>query len=189
MKKYFLVFVILFSSTLLSPVNRAYGSEVVRFPVDEKSGEIRYTAIVVLDSTRDKQDLFNNAKEWATNSFVNLNCILQMQDKEDGILVIKANFNTGENCVALGGPPDRVEFTLTIYVKDGRYKYDIKDIHYKSGSDPKWDDKALNQDRPKFFMGSRWEAVQMKTSSAMLYLIKSLEQNMRSKKGKEDSSW
>ncbi len=103
----------------------------------EVSGEINYTEVVNVDTSIKKDELFNRTKAWFVDNYKSANDVIQMQDKDAGIIMGKGIFTYGYNPVSLS---DRVtvniSHTVKIYVKDGKYKYEITDLsgrYYSTG--------------------------------------------------------
>lgn len=118
--------IVLFCVSLLVIMsNTTYSTN---FPLDSSTGQVTYTAVVTVDSTLTADILYTNAKEWAAKYFKSAQHVIQMDDKETGTLILKGNFKTGTNCRAVIGPTDYINFTLSIYTKNGRYKYILTDL-------------------------------------------------------------
>lgn len=94
-------------------------------------GQIIYTGIVQVDSAK-KDELFNRAKAWFVTQYKSANDVIQMEDKEAGILMGKGLFVELYNFGFLVGPVSvNVYHTVKVYVKDGKYKYEITDLNGK----------------------------------------------------------
>jgi hypothetical protein len=94
-------------------------------PIDPQTHRITYEGVVEVPGVS-KSDLFTRANAWVVHAYRSANDVVQMQDKEAGQLIVK-----GLTRVSIGGV---VRHTLTIYVKDGRYKYVLTDLtHDASG--------------------------------------------------------
>lgn len=82
-----------------------------------------------------KEALYDKVYQSLVDVFVNAKNVLQMQDKEAGILVCKGltegSFSFNMMGTKTGKEP--ILFTLKIQVRDGRYKIDIYDIHTEKG--------------------------------------------------------
>jgi hypothetical protein len=92
----------------------------------QKDGAILYTGIIQVDSSASKSELYNRGKVWFINEFKSSNDVLQMQDKEAGILIGKGFFEI-EN-----GVNTQIWQTIKLYFKDGKYKYEITDLSMQS---------------------------------------------------------
>lgn len=82
-------------------------------------GDYHFTEVVGVDGVS-SNDLFTNAITWVSKQFSNPKSVIQLQDKDAGLLVIKGV--SSHNSISM------TTFKLTIQVKDGRYKYDLTDI-------------------------------------------------------------
>lgn len=94
----------------------AYSQDI--FPLDE-NGEIVYSEIVNVDSVSAKV-LYVRAHQWFANTFKSAQDVIQLDDKEAGIMIGKGFF---EAVSARNNLIVSVYFTVEIQTKDGRYKY------------------------------------------------------------------
>jgi hypothetical protein len=73
-----------------------------------------------------KDQLYSRAFEWVAKTYNSARAVIQMQDKESGKLVVK-----GLTRISIRGYEGGVvTHTLSIYVKDGRYKYILTDLNH-----------------------------------------------------------
>lgn len=105
--------------------------------IDSLSLPISFEKVVVVDSIS-SDELFNRAKMWFVTSFKDANAVIQNESKEDGMIVGKGQFNFVPTILVssnlIKGP---VSYTVTIMVKEGRYKYVISNfIHTSSSPSP-----------------------------------------------------
>jgi hypothetical protein len=107
----------------LNPVEVVVGSLPVK-----TDGKYKYTEVVKLDSTLSKNELYNRAKFLITDMYKSAKDVIQLDDKENGIILVKGLFEQYWQSSALGGNNVRVYHKLTLYLKDGRYKYEISDF-------------------------------------------------------------
>jgi hypothetical protein len=97
----------------------------------EKDGKIYYSEIITVDSSITKSELFVAARKWFANTYKSANDVIQMQDKEAGEIVGKG-IVTALLTIPLNSPEEiNAYHTITITVKDGRYKYEITDFYGK----------------------------------------------------------
>jgi hypothetical protein len=90
---------------------------------------ISFSEVVIVDSTLDKNHLFSSGRSWFNNSFRDSKEVLQIQDKESGELSGKGLFTYSPNAFALSAcTKGTIRFTVSIHVKDGRYKYVLSDF-------------------------------------------------------------
>jgi hypothetical protein len=103
----------------------------------QTNGVIIYTDIIDVDSSIKKDELFNRAKAWFVTEYKSANDVLQMQDKDAGIIMGKGMFKAGYNMGLMSGLSIvNVYHTVKIYVKDGKYKYEITDLNGQSYDSP-----------------------------------------------------
>lgn len=89
-----------------------------------------YTEVIKVDSNIFKNILFERARAWLNDKFRNYKEVSQIQDKESGELSIKGILFTHYlNSMAGSGAYCNVRFKLSIWVKDGRYKYEFTDYN------------------------------------------------------------
>ena len=75
----------------------------------------------------DKNELFVRGREWFNENFKSSKDVLQISDKETGELSGKGVMNVTYIFRYLGErkTPTDVNFQMSVWVKDGRYKYEI----------------------------------------------------------------
>ena len=80
-------------------------------------------------------------KSWVATNFVSANDVIQLDDKENGKMIIKGNTIVWVKSVGLNVDM-RVSFSLTIDVKDERFRYTYQVTDITSGSPSK---SSMNQ--------------------------------------------
>lgn len=89
---------------------------------------LSYSEVVQVNDVL-KNELFNRAKLWFATTYNSANDVLQIENKEEGELIGKAILKYEPNILSgseqLKG---NIRYTIKIYVKDGRYKYEITDF-------------------------------------------------------------
>ena len=92
-------------------------------PIDSNTNKYTFEGVVQAPNFS-KEQLYNFLREWFVIAFVNAESVLQMQDKEAGILIGKGrsgfDYSWINHC-DLG-------FTVKIYIKEGRFKYVFTDF-------------------------------------------------------------
>lgn len=99
-------------------------------PIDSLTGKITYTEVVYLDSLSDKNELFSRAREWFAKAYKSSTNVIQMEDKENGKIVGKASLQVYHNAWGMTSEAGYINYTISIYMKDGRYKYEITNFHH-----------------------------------------------------------
>lgn len=100
-----------------------------------------FAEVIKLDSSITKEELFKRARMWFAESFKSSKDVLQISDKESGELVGKPMFTYySQYFTGSGATKGKVSYTVKVFVKQGRYKYEIGDfMHeaYRSNEYPK----------------------------------------------------
>lgn len=95
-----------------------------QFPVNENGNE-EFKEVV---NTGIKKDMmFSNAQEWIAKTFGDYKKVIQFENKEDGKLIIKG-FSPINHVRKLDNLSERMSYTITIDIKDDKYRYTISDI-------------------------------------------------------------
>jgi hypothetical protein len=90
---------------------------------------LHYEGVIKTDSTYDAKKLYSMAIEWFATSFNNSKAVLQMQDKEAGIIVGKASItNETKGNFIISESYQKIDYTIKMYFKDGRFKYELMDF-------------------------------------------------------------
>ena len=96
-----------------------------------KDGSINYSEVVTVDSSLKKSDLFINAKKFFVGVYKSGKDVIQMEDKDAGIIIGKGYFKTYWKANLIFSADMDVWHTIKISIKDGKYKYEITDFTYK----------------------------------------------------------
>lgn len=96
------------------------------FPTE--NGLINYNEVVQVDSSLTAEDLYINAKKWLVVAFKSSKSVVQTDDKEAKLIIVKSFISKGHNSY-ISSPQNW--FTLKIEMKDGRYRYSLYDIRYE----------------------------------------------------------
>jgi hypothetical protein len=104
-------------------------------PIDNETGLISFSEVVLISDTVSKEELFNNAKHTFVVIFKNSQKVIQEENMDNGVIVGKGNFSVYAKAFGISAPAGYVNFTMSIYCKDGRYKYILTNfIHDGAGS-------------------------------------------------------
>src|SRR5258708_6037170 len=131
---------IMILNRFLNPFSMKYvlfillASPVIAF--SQKDSIVTYIGVVKIDSAS-KSDLYNAARQWFNYTFKDSKSVLQIQDKDAGQLSGKAASRGFFSSKVFGVSkkyPASFEFSIDIWVKDGKYKYQIFNIdNYQTG--------------------------------------------------------
>ncbi len=120
MKKILLIF-------LLAPVGLY--AQSITLPIDSISHKIDFTEVVKVDGAS-KDDLYIKAREWFAKTFVSAQKVIQMDDKDAGKIIGRGTARGVESSF-LSPVSFTLYYTVSITMKDGRYRYEITDFEYQ----------------------------------------------------------
>lgn len=99
-----------------------------KLPLD-KDFNINFNDVVEVDSVP-SDELYSRAREWFVDTYKSADDVLQMEDKESGKLLGKAY--TDIYVLSIGMRIKiKMYYTIKVFTKEGRYKYQVTDIHYQ----------------------------------------------------------
>ncbi len=103
--------------------NALYRTEL---PINEKTSLITFEEVVQAEG-KDKNELYSIYREWFVNWFKSAEDVLQMDDKENGILIGKG---FQDITVVVFGMPlvEKLHYRVKFVLKDGRFKYIISNL-------------------------------------------------------------
>ncbi len=93
---------------------------------------ITYTEVVTVEGSKD--ELYNRAEVWFATTFVDANEVLQIEDKEKGQLVGKGRMQFNPKGLMSQVIAGDISYIVKIFIKDGRYKYELTNFIHKSNS-------------------------------------------------------
>lgn len=159
---------------------------------------LKWEEVVTVDSTVNKTELFNRARQWFSSTFRSEKDVISVSDKESGeisgnaVLKYKSDrFYVGVVCVN-----GYVNFKINVYVKDGRYKYvfhsfDHEGSFYEGNKPISYGILTNSASAPKPTRGSAnnkaWAEIKDQTASQVNELINSLKTAMSQKSEIQDN--
>lgn len=104
-------------------------------PLSEETKLITYTQVIDMPSTV-QNDLYHKAFVWCNEFYKNPNDVIRTKDVLNGEIVCKGRFRitTPATKKQIETPAGIVQYTLTIMVKDNKYRYKVTDINWKQSS-------------------------------------------------------
>lgn len=142
------------------------------FPHDE-SGQIAYAETIKVDSVLTKNQLYSRANEFFAKAFVSANNVIQYQDKDEGKIVGKGNLK-----IRCDGNESLLKFTISIFVKDGKYRYLINDLSH---------DELINiEEKPKGLLKNHKANIQWNINYEMLRFSNEIKAFMSKPKSTDD---
>lgn len=175
----------------LTPVNRLsdYDPEDVSpLPIDPQTQRISYQSVVEVPGVS-QADLYARAAAWVAKSYSTTPNAIQQQNPQAGQLVVKglrpAVTRAVYDGVLRSSYAGVVSHTLTIYVKEGRYKYVLTDLaHEAAGTLNMRSGGPLEQDKANLFgyvgIGSRkaWDELKVDATRDARHLMADLQAAM-----------
>lgn len=116
--------------SLVSSMSVFGQNETLSLPTDSLTGKILYSGIVYVDSLVNKQELFSRTREWFAKIYNSSTDVIQMEDKESGKIIGKAKMQVTHIYLKRQQPGGYINYTISLYIKDGRYKYEITDFYH-----------------------------------------------------------
>lgn len=178
MKVLILLTGLLFSATL------SYTQVIL--PVDSTTNKITYSEVVAVDGNS-AGVLYSKVKDWLTVSFKDSKNVLDLDDAINFKIVGKWQFKVWQ-MGNLGKMPNggHVNYTLTIMLKDNRYKYIITDFNHETDrGDYGFSGGRLEFEVPecgKFYLTMKnWERIKEQTDTYIKQLVQSLKVHMGTK--------
>jgi len=104
-------------------------AQKIKLPVDD-SGNVSYQAVEQVQGV-DKKELFSRARNWFAQTYQSANSVLQVNDSESGELTGKGSFTITPTMLGMG-IPTRVDHTIQVEVKDGRYRVTVNNFYVES---------------------------------------------------------
>lgn len=99
-----------------------------------KSEPLLFSEVVAVKDVS-ANELYTRAKVWFATAFVDSKAVLEVQDKEAGLLVGKGSFTYEPNIFMSSSLiRGQVRFSVSISLKDGRYKYSFSDFTHHGSS-------------------------------------------------------
>lgn len=102
----------------------------------QKDSVLTFSGIVEVNGTS-KAELFSKARQWINETFKDSKDVLQIADKESGELAGKGIIRSYYVFRTFGKEkpnPVMYDFSIGIYIKDGKYKYEFTDFRVEKDS-------------------------------------------------------
>jgi hypothetical protein len=132
------------------------------FPLDSTTGRISYSQVIDLPK-KSKDDIYKSLKLWIAKEYVNPKEVVNVDDPETGILLLKPSFVIEE--INHGKTFDmktylRYNYDMKILLKDGKIKVTISDIVSSMRFDNDPYNKPTPVEKPFLFPESDKEQMQ-----------------------------
>lgn len=84
------------------------------------------------DSSASMEDMFERSRKWFSNAFNSGESVIDLEDKENGVIIGKASFQYEPSKTMLGMATGRVDYKVTVYCKEARSKIIVSDFYHTS---------------------------------------------------------
>ncbi len=155
---------------------------ILSFSAIGQNGKYDILEVVEVDNTS-KEELYNRAIQWFSTAYKSANDVIQLADKEQGVIIGKGAVVTYIKVLGSQHDAGLVYYTITISAKDNKYKYEINSVyHDKEYSELAGSGGSLNNEIPScgnFKISKKyWESIKSYADSGLNYLVKSLKTSM-----------
>ena len=135
-----------------------------------------FVSVETVDSTTKKETLYIKGLEWLARHFTNANKVIQVSDKEAGLILAKGSFTYRAPGFMLSGSENRsISFLLKFSFKDGKYKLELSDFSDEvlgSITDGDYEDHSLSKKSNQ----KLWKIAQEETQSNIVSIHKSIKE-------------
>ena len=101
-------------------------------PRSEENNQVYYMEVV--EEGADAQELFKRANVWLRKFYKNPTGVVETADSVKGQMILKPQFSVFREKKEVKSVAGVIKYTLVIGFKDGRYRYEIKDVNLKAAS-------------------------------------------------------
>lgn len=172
----------------LLSVSIAFGqNETPNLPIDSSSGKITYSEVVMLKDSISKDELFSRAKISLAYLFKDSKSVIQNEDKESGIIIGKGTMSVIYRSAGTVFDAGYIHYTLTIAMKQSKYKYVITDFYHDGTGSKLPSGGAMENPKPKMWYQKQWDNAKSKMDSDIRNLIEALKTKMNNPTPKNDN--
>lgn len=131
-----------------------------------KEGKVHYEHVDSIPGAS-RIDLYNRARLWLADAFVDSKEVVQVEDKESGLLVGKGSYRFQQGII-----PYRIKFSVRLDCKDQKYRAQIYDVYILSGT-------KEQQYTAEFYNEKKnWDKVKNKVNERMAEIIEEIQTAM-----------
>lgn len=94
---------------------------------------IKFSKVIQAEGM-DKTALFVALNDWFATNYNSAQDVLQMSDKEAGVIIGKGNFDYTYGDAMHSSFDGIIKYTIKVYVKDNRYKVDLMSFNHEGKS-------------------------------------------------------
>ena len=139
---------------------------------------IIFVSVETVDSTITKETLYFDGIEWLGKHFTNANKVIQLSDKEAGLILAKGSFSYMAPGYMLSGAENRsISFMIKLSFKSGKYKLELSDFSDEllgTITNGDYEDHSLSKKNTQ----KLWRIAQEETQSNIVSIHKSIKEFM-----------
>jgi hypothetical protein len=102
-------------------------------PRSEENNQVYYMDVIAAEGI-DKRELFKRANNWYKKFYKNPTGAIESADSVEGVMVFKPAFSAYRTKDDVKVQSAVVKYTLTLSFKDGKYRYEIKNVNLQAAS-------------------------------------------------------
>lgn len=91
---------------------------------------LSFSKVITCDSTATKSDIYSAIKGWIGVSFKSAKSVIEMEDKDAGLIVIRPSHDYYMKGLMYLGFSGYIRYTVKFQIKDGRYKVDVTNFDH-----------------------------------------------------------
>ncbi len=162
-------------------------AQAPEFPIDSETGKIIYTGIVEVPNATE-ENLFFKANEWFAIFFKSSKDVIQFSEKESGKIIGKGITSVYFKTLGMTKDVGYVSFTIDIDIKEGRFRYTIRDFWHHAGSSSNVISPGdLRIEKSGFQLAKKaWIQIKEQTDESIKQMIKDMESSMSSQNNNKD---
>lgn len=137
----------------------------------------------------DKNQIYSDTKIFITETWKSAKDVIQLDDKENGIIVLKALINPSSS----SGRIFWYSYTIKFLFKDKKYKVDIQDVKYHSGTFENFSYLILDpqEEYPGVYKAGifkkEWESIMNEIKSTLSNIVSGYEKALKT--NSTNSNW
>jgi hypothetical protein len=169
--------------------------EQITLPIDKNSGKTVFTEVITLDSVS-AENLYNRARLFVSNYYKSSKTVTDLSDEKSSTVIIKS-YKISHFKDWTGGiyPAGGFNYTLKVYCKENRYKYEISSLTHTGEYDNFNNSSggAIENDKPDcgtmFITKKQWNYIKQDCITNIIKLSEDLKKAMSNKSEIEKKDW
>ena len=193
MKKLIIVLIL---SNLSLAVFSQYGEDDYKEKTAAAAPTIfEFKGVITLDSSLTKDVLYERAREWFSKNVRSSKDAIDYSDKQEGKILGSFFIETPLTGGMGQWTESAVRFKAAIYIKDGRYKYELSDFNHIDLNLRNYPDAGGNLSNEKPVCGNmglmkkHWKVIKEITENKIDRMLLSLNESMKKNAPAQDNSW